>query len=52
MSNTTRRKVRWDKERFRAYVVRDGIRYWAPQETCMAYGMRCRCSTRRRTASR
>lgn len=32
------RKVRWDKERNRAYVVRDEVRYWAPQETVCAKG--------------
>jgi hypothetical protein len=29
------RKVKWDTERQRAYVLRDGVRYWAPQETSM-----------------
>ena len=24
------RKVKWDRERNRAYVLRDGVRYWAP----------------------
>ena len=32
------RKVRWDKERSRAYVLRDGVRYWAPQETVVSAG--------------
>jgi len=38
MSNRTRRKVAWCNERMRAYVTRDGVRYWAPQETCMSGG--------------
>lgn len=29
------RKVKWDKERNRAYVLRDGVRYWAPDDTSM-----------------
>jgi hypothetical protein len=33
VTHRTHRKVRWDSERMRAYVVRDGVRYWAPQET-------------------
>jgi hypothetical protein len=32
------RKVRWDKERNQAYVVRDGVRYWAPDGTMATTG--------------
>lgn len=38
VSNRTRRKVAWDTERMRAYIVRDGFTYWAPQETRMRTG--------------
>lgn len=34
------RKVRWDKERNRAYVVRDGVRYWAQEGKEMYVGLR------------
>jgi len=33
------RKVKWCKERNRAYVLRDGVRYWAPQETVCSKGV-------------
>lgn len=32
------RKVKWDKERMRAYVLRDGMRYWAPDGTACSVG--------------
>ena len=32
------RKVGWDKERRHAYVLRDGVRYWAPSWTSMLAG--------------
>lgn len=32
------RKVRWDKEIGRAYVLRDGVRYLAPSGTSMLAG--------------
>jgi hypothetical protein len=32
------RKVKWDRQRARAYVLRDGVRYWAPQETVVSGG--------------
>lgn len=38
MPNDTRRKVRWCPERMRAYVQRDGVRYWAPHETVASLG--------------
>jgi hypothetical protein len=32
------RKAKWDRTRNRAYVLRDGLRYWAPQETVCSKG--------------
>lgn len=32
------RKVKWDKERNRAYVLRDSVRYWAPDGTAASAG--------------
>ncbi len=32
------RKVRWDRERNRAYVVRGEVRYWAPEYTRLKPG--------------
>lgn len=38
MTNRTKRKVAWSNERMCAYVTREGVRYWAPEETCMCHG--------------
>jgi hypothetical protein len=38
MRQQNRRKVKWCPERMRAYVLRDGVRYWAPQETVFSEG--------------
>lgn len=32
------RKARWDSERNRAYVLRDGVLYWAPDGTDIRKG--------------
>jgi hypothetical protein len=32
------RRVKWDSGVMRAYVLRDEVRYWAPQETVCAVG--------------
>lgn len=32
------RKVKWDKERNRTYVLRDGVRYLAPPGTLIGAG--------------
>jgi hypothetical protein len=38
VTHRTHRKVRWDSGRLRAYVLRDEVRYWAPQETVFSQG--------------
>ena len=38
MRQQNRRKAKWCNERMRAYVLRDGVRYWAPQETTCSAG--------------
>jgi hypothetical protein len=38
MRQQNRRKVKWCPERMRAYVLRDGVRYWAPQDTTCSEG--------------
>jgi hypothetical protein len=32
------RKVGWSSERMRAFVTRDGVRYFATEETCASAG--------------
>lgn len=38
MTSRTQRKVAWSNERMCTHVTREGVRYWAPQETCMCHG--------------